>query len=80
MTGLAGAMADAGTAKRARDAGIDPVRALLRNDSLSVFEVSGGAVQTGPTGTNVNDVYVAVRTRNRLGSPCEMGSPCERGS
>src|SRR5215218_9477733 len=41
MTGLAGAIADAGTAQRARDAGIDPVRALLRNDSLSVFEVSG---------------------------------------
>jgi hydroxypyruvate reductase len=65
MTGLAGAIADAGTARRARDAGVDPARALARNDSLRVFEVSGGAVQTGPTGTNVNDVYIAVRAKNR---------------
>lgn len=66
MTGVAGAIADAGTARRAREAGVDPVRALVRNDSLSVFEVAGGSVATGPTGTNVNDVYMAVRAKNRL--------------
>jgi len=74
MTGLAGAIADAGTPQRARDAGVDPVRALARNDSLSVFNVSGGSVETGPTGTNVNDVYVAVRAKNRLDSERERGS------
>jgi hydroxypyruvate reductase len=74
MTGLAGAIADAGTARRARDAGVDPVRALARNDSLSVFEVSGGAVQTGPTGTNVNDMYIAVREKNRPEGPSVRGS------
>jgi glycerate 2-kinase len=68
MTGLAGAIADGRTTRRARDAGVDPMRALAQNDSLSVFEVSGGAVETGPTGTNVNDVYIAVRVRNRLDS------------
>ena len=66
MTGLAGAVVDAETARRARDAGVDPEQALARNDSLRIFEVSGGAVDTGPTGTNVNDVYIAVRARNRL--------------
>jgi glycerate 2-kinase len=74
MTGLAGAIADAGTARRARDAGVDPVRALAGNDSLRVFEVSGGAVQTGPTGTNVNDVYIAVREKNRPESASGRGN------
>jgi glycerate 2-kinase len=74
MTGLAGASADAGTARRALDAGVDPELALARNDSLSVFEVSGGAVQTGPTGTNVNDVYIAVRGKNRSSRASERGS------
>jgi hydroxypyruvate reductase len=74
MTGLAGAIADAGTPQRARDAGVDPERALAQNDSLSVFDVSGGSVDTGPTGTNVNDIYVAVRARNRLDSERERGS------
>ena len=73
-TGLAGAIADAGTAGRARDAGVDPVRALARNDSLSVFEISGGSVETGPTGTNVNDVYIAVRAKNRLDNASGRGS------
>jgi glycerate 2-kinase len=73
MTGLAGAIADGMTTRRARDAGVDPVRALAQNDSLSVFDVSGGAVETGPTGTNVNDVYFAVRVRNRLDSESARG-------
>jgi glycerate 2-kinase len=74
MTGLAGAIADAGTPQRARDAGLDPIDALGRNDSLSVFDVSGGKVKTGPTGTNVNDVYIAVRAKNRLDSKRGRGS------
>jgi glycerate 2-kinase len=74
MTGLAGAIADAGTPQRACDAGVDPVRALARNDSLSVFHVSGGSVETGPTGTNVNDIYIAVRVKNRLDSERGRGS------
>jgi glycerate 2-kinase len=74
MTGLAGAIADAGTPQRARDAGLDPIDALARNDSLSVFDVSGGKVKTGPTGTNVNDVYIAVRAKNRLDSKRGRGS------
>jgi glycerate 2-kinase len=74
MTGLAGAIADAGTPQRARDAGLDPIDALARNDSLSVFDASGGKVKTGPTGTNVNDVYIAVRAKNRLDSKRGRGS------
>jgi glycerate-2-kinase len=44
---------------------LDPVAALADNDSATVFRLAGGAVETGPTGTNVNDLYVAVRERTR---------------
>jgi hydroxypyruvate reductase len=66
LTGLAGATADAETCHRARAQGVDPEAALRQNDSLAVFEAAGGAVDTGPTGTNVNDLYFAVRVRDRL--------------
>lgn len=60
-TGAAGAIADAGTVERAAAAGIDARAALANNDSLKVFDAAGGTVHTGPTGTNVNDLFVAVR-------------------
>ena len=63
LTGVAGAIADARTCERARRNGVDPRRSLAANDSLAVFEAAGGAVVIGPTGTNVNDLYFAVRTR-----------------
>jgi hydroxypyruvate reductase len=66
LTGLAGAIADANTCHRARERGVDPEAALRQNDSLAVFEAAGGAVDTGPTGTNVNDLYFAVRVQDRL--------------
>jgi hydroxypyruvate reductase len=74
ITGYAGAIADPVTTRRAADAGVDPLGALARNDSLSVFEVAGGAVQTGPTGTNVNDIYIAVRAKNHSDRTSERGS------
>jgi glycerate 2-kinase len=61
VTGLAGAIGDGSTCDAARTAGVDPNRALANNDSASVFRSTSGAVETGPTGTNVNDLYVAVR-------------------
>jgi glycerate 2-kinase len=64
LTGLAGAIANSDTCRRARLGGVDPDEALARNDSAAVFDVAGGSVITGPTGTNVNDLYIAVRMRN----------------
>jgi glycerate 2-kinase len=63
LTGLAGAIADPGTAGRARALNLDPEGALHENDSAAIFTTAGGAVETGPTGTNVNDLYLAVRLR-----------------
>jgi glycerate 2-kinase len=60
-SGATGAVADGNTVHRARVAGIDPVNALRRNDSATVFREVGGLIETGPTGTNVNDVYIALR-------------------
>ena len=64
LTGVAGAIADADTIRAARARGIDPAGALAENDSLAVFEAVGGALATGPTGTNVNDLYFAVRVHS----------------
>jgi hydroxypyruvate reductase len=65
MADAAGAIADAGTISRVREQDIDPHAALADNDSATVFAKAGGLVKTGPTGTNVNDVYIAVRQANR---------------
>jgi glycerate 2-kinase len=56
-----GAIADPGTCARARVRDADPESALRNNDSATFFERAGGLVTTGPSGTNVNDVYIARR-------------------
>jgi hydroxypyruvate reductase len=60
-SGSAGAIASRETIKRARELGIDPEAALANNDSATFFAHVGGLVNTGPSGTNVNDLYVGVR-------------------
>jgi hydroxypyruvate reductase len=59
-----GAIADPETCARARAVAVDAESALRNNDSATFFERSGGLVVTGPSGTNVNDVYIALRVRN----------------
>jgi glycerate 2-kinase len=56
----AGAIVDDGSAGRIRAAGENPERALDRNDSGSALRLAGDLVVPGLTGTNVNDVYVAI--------------------
>jgi glycerate 2-kinase len=51
----AGAFADGGSARRMREAGIDPQSALAGNDAYGAFAAIGDLLVTGPTGTNVND-------------------------
>jgi hydroxypyruvate reductase len=51
----AGAFVDGTTARRMRQAGIDPQAALANNDAYTAFEAIGDLFVTGPTGTNVND-------------------------
>lgn len=58
-TNAAGGLVDGGTVARARAAGIDAARALDDNDSHAFLSAAGDLIATGPTHTNVNDLYVA---------------------
>ncbi len=60
-TGAAGAFATGGTAARGRVLGLAAAEALTRNDSATYFRAVGGLVVTGPTRTNVADVYFLLR-------------------
>jgi glycerate 2-kinase len=59
-TDAAGALIDATTMRRAAARGLDPMRYLRNNDSYHFFNALGDLVHTGPTGTNVGDVQVAL--------------------
>ncbi|MEM2904963.1 MAG: glycerate kinase [Candidatus Bathyarchaeia archaeon] len=59
-TDAAGALVDGQTVDRAREARLDPLRALAENDSYTFFKALGDLVFTGPTMTNVNDLAVMV--------------------
>lgn len=61
VTDDAGAVVDGGTWQRIRDAGIDPQRSLDHADAGSALEASGDLIHTGPTGTNVGDLFLLVR-------------------
>ena len=59
-TRAAGGFADGGTWARIAAAGVDAERALERNDSHLALAAAGDLFVTGPTGTNVADVVVAL--------------------
>ncbi len=56
-TEVAGAMVDGTTIKRAKKFGLDPFKILRANNSYTFFQQVGGHIITGPTRTNVNDIY-----------------------
>jgi hydroxypyruvate reductase len=56
-TDAAGGMVDRGTAARIREAGLDPEEALAQNDAYTALKAAGDLLVTGPTGTNVADLY-----------------------
>ncbi len=57
-TDAAGAFSDDRTMERARIEGLDPIEFLDRNDSYAFFDSLGDLLKTGPTGTNVMDLYL----------------------
>lgn len=59
-TDAAGAVVDRRTCEAIRAAGIDPARALVRHDAYAALDAVGALVRTGPTGTNVMDVAIAI--------------------
>lgn len=61
----AGAIADRLTIERGEAKGMSATEVLRNNDSGSYFAALNELVVTGPTGTNVNDAYIAVRASGR---------------
>lgn len=59
-TDAAGGYVDGETMERLREKGLDVFSVLRNNDAYTALEAAGGLIVTGPTGTNVNDVTVAL--------------------
>lgn len=57
-TDAAGAVVDGNTWQRAARRRFNPGRALNRNDAYPLLKRLGCLIDTGPTGTNVNDLYL----------------------
>lgn len=57
-TDVAGAVVSGNTMAGAQQKGLDVARALRQNDAYPFFQKAGGHISTGPTGTNVNDLYL----------------------
>ena len=69
----AGAVVDGGTVARGILAGLSPEDCLERADAGSFLEASGDLTHTGPTGTNVMDLILALRL-----APTDYNSPFGR--
>ena len=59
-TDAAGGYVDGNTISLLKNAGIDPEQTLADNDSYHALQAVNGLIVTGPTGTNVNDVSIAL--------------------
>jgi glycerate 2-kinase len=59
-TDAAGAFVSPRTVERAREAGLDPAVALAHNDAYPLFSALGDLLVTGPTGTNVSDIFIGL--------------------
>jgi len=59
-TDAAGGYSDGDTAAELRANGLEVFDVLKNNDAYNAFKTNGGLIFTGPTGTNVNDVAVAL--------------------
>jgi hydroxypyruvate reductase len=59
-TDAAGAIADGQSVARARAQDLDPAARLAENDSHPIFSSLGDLVMTGPTNTNLLDLYLVL--------------------
>lgn len=57
----AGALIDGGTLARGAEQGMDAAACLVNADAGRFLEASGDLIQTGPTGTNVMDLVIAIK-------------------
>jgi hydroxypyruvate reductase len=59
-TDAAGALVTGASLRRARRLGFDPQRHLDDNDAYPLLAAAGALLLTGPTGTNVNDLFLGL--------------------
>ena len=59
-TDAAGAIISNESWQQIEEKKVDPVVFLDNNDSYTFFEKTGGLLKTGPTGTNVMDIVIAL--------------------
>ncbi len=71
-TDAAGGAVDGDAAQAIRGGGVDPRRALERNDAYEALSAGDALLLTGPTGTNVNDLRVALVDR-AVEKTCSVG-------
>ena len=62
-TDAAGGYVDSQTLAELSAKGLDLFKVLADNDAYNALQAAGGLIVTGPTGTNVNDVSVALLKR-----------------
>jgi hydroxypyruvate reductase len=60
-TDAAGGVVDAATLARGRAAGADAARALADNDAHAFLSAAGACIVSGPTNTNLLDLYLILR-------------------
>jgi glycerate 2-kinase len=65
-TDAAGGLVTGATARKIRENGVDPEEALENNDAYTALDTGEALLVTGPTGTNVNDLRVALVFGDRL--------------
>jgi hydroxypyruvate reductase len=51
-------MVDGTTLDRAAELGLNPAQYLADNNSYAFFDRLGDLIRTGPTNTNVNDIFL----------------------
>lgn len=61
-----GARVNGQTAAHARECGVDLLRALSEGESYRATQALGIAIKTGPTGTNVNDLWIGIAESPRF--------------
>lgn len=60
-TDAAGAVIDSGSAATIRAFGFEPLRFLQEHNAYPALDAIGALLRTGPTGTNVRDLVIALR-------------------
>ena len=61
-TDAAGAVVDGTAAVRAQEAGLSPEAALAHSSTYSLLDRIGCLIRTGPTGSNVGDIAIALQS------------------